>query len=64
MDAPVTNEQFAELSKRFDGLEHKILALPDKAEIYKATLAIHGMVWASIATTLALSMALWNILHK
>lgn len=57
MEKKMNPDQFAELSRRLDMIEQTVRALPDKAEIYKATLAIHAMVWATIATTLAITLA-------
>jgi hypothetical protein len=43
-------------------LETRVSALPDKAEIYRATFGLHGIIWAAIATTSALFIALANSL--
>ena len=55
----MTQEQFAtlkgsidDLKARLDRMDDRISALPDKAAIYVATIAIHGIIWATILGTL------------
>ena len=52
MDNTMTKEQFDILLKRFDIIEAKVANLPDKSQIYTASFAIHGVIWATILGTI------------
>lgn len=40
------------LEARMDKMDVKVAALPDKAAIYTASLAIHGLIWGTIISTI------------
>ena len=52
------DEQYNEIMSELRDLKTRVSALPDKAAIYTASLAIHGVVWASILGTIIVLNAL------
>lgn len=48
----MTKEQYNEIMGELRDLKTRVSHLPDKASIYTASLAIHGVVWASILGTI------------
>lgn len=47
----MTKEQYKDLMSEIRDLKTTVSALPDKSAIYTASLAIHGVIWATILGT-------------